>query len=521
MPKQRFGRLTAIISTIAMLFAVASCAQTDTRTTITVWAWEPSMQAVIDGFEAENPDVHVIWKNTSGYNNLNDAIQDGYGMPDVAQLEYFALRQYAVSSQLRDISDKAAGYDDFYTPGTWSSVQLNNRVYGLPMDSGPMAFFYNDDVFRQAGVDASKIRTWNDFYEAAKKLKEIGVYIAADSGDASFYSAMIWLAGGRPYQVSNDGLNVTVNLTGDEGTQNFTAFWQKMIDEGLINTNLTTWSDDWKQALGEGSIASVFSGAWMPSLLLSDVPGSAGLWRVGKMPTSDGVATNAENGGSALTVLQTSRKPEASYRFIEYACHEAAGIQARVDGGAFPADNNTLNSEEFLSKTTVTDARGIEIPYFGGQRFNEVLSEAAEDVSTGYQYLPFEVYARNDFKNTVAKAYDWSTQMLKLNESLESVESRLQIFEQIKAAKKASAAADTAQSSNGENSSDSSAADSSDAVFDDETIETTIADLRDRRSDLKQRVKDMKAEEVSLKDGLASWQRDLKEYGGNQGFVIQ
>ena len=36
-----------------------------------------------------------------------------------------------------------------------------------------------------------------NYYEAAKKLKEIGVYIAADSGDGSFYDAMVWLAGGQ------------------------------------------------------------------------------------------------------------------------------------------------------------------------------------------------------------------------------------------------------------------------------------------------------------------------------------
>ena len=67
----------------------------------------------------------------------------------------------------------------------------------------------------------------------------------------------------------------------------------------------------------------------------------------------------------------------------------------------FPADYATLNSADFLDKTTITNDRGIEIPYFGGQKFNRVLSEAAEDVSVGYQYLPFEVYARSDFKSTV------------------------------------------------------------------------------------------------------------------------
>lgn len=52
-----------------------------------------------------------------------------------------------------------------------------------------MGFFYNEDVFQQAGVDATQIKTWNDYYEAAKKLKQIGAYIAADSGDGSFYDA--------------------------------------------------------------------------------------------------------------------------------------------------------------------------------------------------------------------------------------------------------------------------------------------------------------------------------------------
>ncbi len=52
-----------------------------------------------------------------------------------------------------------------------------------------------------------------------------------------------------------------------------------------------------KAEVGTGTIASVFSGAWMPSLLLSNVPGAAGLWRVAPMPTYGGQPANAENGG--------------------------------------------------------------------------------------------------------------------------------------------------------------------------------------------------------------------------------
>ena len=402
-------RISALLTICAMTLAVASCGQPDTRTVITVWSWEPSMTTLIADFEKANPDVRVKLNNISGYGHLNNAIQDGYGTPDVVQLEYYALPQYAVSGQLMDLTGRVGSYSSFFTPGTWASVQLAQRAYALPMDSGPMAFFYNDDAFRQAGVDATKITTWDDYYEAAKKLKNIGVYIAADAGDASFYNAMIWLAGGRPFHTSSDGKTVTVDLKGDAGTRTFTEFWQRMIDEGLVNTHLKVWSEDWKRALGDGSVASVFAGAWMPSLLLADVPGTSGLWRVTRMPTQDGTVTNAENGGSALGVLHTTRKPEAAFRFVDYVCHNKSGIRTRVDGGAFPADNDTLKSDDFLNMTSLTDSDGKAHEYFGGQKFNEELAKAAANVSTGYKFLPFEVYARGKFGDYAGDAYTGKT----------------------------------------------------------------------------------------------------------------
>ena len=457
-------RMVAAVCAAGVMVAVAGCGEHDNRTQISVWSWEPSMAALIADFEARNPDIHVTQIGTADYSKLNSAIQDGYGTPDVVQLEYFALPQYAVSGQLRDLTSRTTNYGSFYTPGSWSSVQLDGRVYGVPMDSGPMAFFYNQDVFEQAGVDAAKIRTWDDYYRAAKKLKENGVYIAADDGDASFYNAMIWLAGGRPYNTSHDGKEVSITLNTDTGTQEFTRFWQQMIDEDLVNTRLDTWSDDWKQALGSGTVASLFAGAWMPSLLLADVPGTAGLWRVAQMPTAHGNLTNAENGGSALGVLSSSRRPEASWRFIEYVCHETAGIMTRVDGGAFPADNATLNSANFLNKTTVRDARGIEVPYFGGQKFNTVLAQAASHFSTGYQYLPFEVYARSDFRATVGAAYTW--------------------------------------------------------VNDEHTYYDAVRREREgliQRNDMPQ----SPGPQVTLREGIERWQSDLKEYGANQGFTMR
>lgn len=440
---------------------LSGCAQDDGRTHITVWSWEPSMQLLVDRFERLNPDVDVTLVEQSDYDLLNQAIQDGYGMPDVAQVEYYALPQYAVSGQLRDITDDTVGYGSFYTPGSWSSVRLDGRTFGVPLDSGPMAFFYNDELFREAGVDASQIRTWDDYYRAARKLKDIGVCITSDSGEASFYNSMIWLSGGTPYHTSRDGKEVSITLDTDTGTREFTQFWQRMLDEGLVDTTVSTRSQSWRQAVGDGRIASMFAGAWMASVLMAEVPGGAGLWRVAQMPTKYGNYANAENGGSALGVLSSSRKPQAAMRFVDFVCHDVDSIELRVAHGAFPADNATLDSAAFRDRTTVADGRGIDIAYFGGQRYNEVFTEAASHVGTGYHYLPFDVYAQADFHATVGAAYQW--------------------------------------------------------VRDEADYAHDLQLYREGRED---RMPEAPFPMVTLHDGILAWQADLKEYGTNQGFTV-
>ena len=290
-------------------------------------------------------------------------------------------------------------------------MSINDGVYALPMDSGPMAWFYNKDVFDKAGVDPTQVRTWDDFYEAAKKIRAVDSYITSDSGDAGFFDSMTWLAGATPFETSKDGETVTINLTGDKNVKTFTDFWQKMIDEDLIDTKTVGWTDDWNKGLDDGSIASLLTGAWMPYNLLSGAPNGDGKWRIAQMPTADGSETNSENGGSSLVIVKSDDKAKvaAAYKFMEYACHDAEGIKTRVDGGAFPADNDTLKSNDFLNMTSLTDSDGKAHEYFGGQKFNEELAKAAANVSTGYKFLPFEVYARGKFGDYAGDAYTGKT----------------------------------------------------------------------------------------------------------------
>ncbi|WP_298461147.1 sugar ABC transporter substrate-binding protein [uncultured Cellulomonas sp.] len=364
---------------------------------ITVWAWEPTLEAVVEDFEAEYPNVDVELANVGTgndqYTALQNAIAAGDGVPDVAQVEYYALPQFAIGESLADIGPLgAAELDGTFTPGPWSAVQQADGIYGLPMDSGPMALFYNEEVFTNLGLEVPT--TWDEYLEAARAIHaaDPNAYIANDTGDAGFVTSMIWQAGGQPYAV--DGTDVTIDFT-DEGTAKFAETWQTLLDEDLL-APIGSWSDEWYQGLGNGTIATLTIGAWMPANLESGVEAGAGKWRVAPMPQWEaGANATAENGGSALAVTEASPNKELAYAFVEYA-NAGDGVQTRVDGGAFPATVAELESEQFVNK---------EFEYFGGQKVNEVLAESATNVVEGWQYLPFQVYANSVFNDTVGQAY--------------------------------------------------------------------------------------------------------------------
>ncbi|WP_344976022.1 ABC transporter substrate-binding protein [Salinactinospora qingdaonensis] len=364
---------------------------------LTVWAWEPTLEQAVEDFEAAHPEVDVelvnAGTNTDQYTALQNAIQAGSGVPDVAQIEYYALGQFAVGESIADLSSLGAGdLDGTFSPGPWNSVQLDGGIYGLPMDSGPMAMFYNKDVFDTHDVEVPS--TWDEYVAAARALHEADpeIYIANDTGDAGLTTSLIWQAGGRPYTV--DGTDVTIDFT-DEGSTTFAQTWQELLDDDLL-APIGSWSDEWYQGLGDGTIATLTLGAWMPANFASGVPDGAGSWRVAPLPQwEEGQNASAENGGSSLAIPEASGYKELAYAFVEYVT-AGEGADTRVDNGAFPATTAHLESEEFLS---------TEFDYFGGQQANKIFAESAENVVEGWSYLPYQVYANSIFNDTAGQAY--------------------------------------------------------------------------------------------------------------------
>ncbi|MGO1172853.1 MAG: ABC transporter substrate-binding protein [Actinomycetaceae bacterium] len=365
-----------------------------------LWGWGNALEPMVEGFMEEYPEVDIELVNVGTgidhYTAVENAIAAGSGIPDVIVMEYLAVPQFALNGTLADLSGYGAEeYSDTFTPGTWGAVQFDGGIYSLPMSSGPTALFYNQAVFDEHGIEVPE--TWDEYLEAARSLHEADpdVYIANDTGSANLMLGMLWQQGYQPFEV--DGENVSINLEGPE-VDNYTGLWQQLLDEDLV-APISNWSDEWYQGLSDGSIATLVSGAWMPANFESGVEAGAGDWRVAPLPQwEEGASSSAEDGGSALGVVEASENRDLAYAFVEWAT-TGDGVDARLHD-TFPSTLEHIESEEFLA---------LESEYFGGQRINEVFAESATTVPEGWSFLPYQVYANSVLNDHIGSAYTSDT----------------------------------------------------------------------------------------------------------------
>ena len=138
---------------------------------VTLWAWYPNSEAVVDNFNEEHDDVQVCWTNAGAggdaYDKFQTAISAGSGAPDVMMVEADRIAVFQAQDALVDLTD--LGYEDVkgnFSEGAWKDVSVGDSVYGAPIDGGPMGMIYRTDVFEQYGITPPT--TWEELEATAQ-----------------------------------------------------------------------------------------------------------------------------------------------------------------------------------------------------------------------------------------------------------------------------------------------------------------------------------------------------------------
>ncbi|NYF18328.1 multiple sugar transport system substrate-binding protein [Microbacterium sp. AK009] len=361
----------------------ASCEPAGEDVTLTFTSWIPGIEDAVAMWNEENPDIQVEVQtgpsgNAGTYQNFFNQLEAG-NAPDLGQIEYDALPNFRVQDGLVDLGacEDVLAAEDQFLDWTWGQVTLGteDEVYGIPQDQGPMALFYRSDLFEQNGIEVPT--TWEEYREAAVKVREAGGYITNFSdSDINQFAGFVWQAGGQWFE--NDGDAWTVNLTGEESTT-VADYWQDLIENDLVST-YPAWTDEWNNAYNSGEVWTWNSAVWGANSILSGAPDTSGNWSVALAPQWNAGDQKAGNwGGSSIAVFNgTDHLYEAAKFALWLNTSEEALTSLNETAQIYPA--TTAGLELPVLK------EGVE--FYGGQAIYDVFAEAATQVDPNFTWGP-------------------------------------------------------------------------------------------------------------------------------------
>jgi len=359
---------------------------------VTMWAWYPNMEEVVDNFNNAHDDVQVCWNNAGAggeeYDKFQTAVSAGSGAPDVVMLEGDRIPTYVAQGALVDLRD--LGYEEVkgnFSEGAWKDVSVGEGVYGAPVDGGPMGMIYRKDVFEAYGVTPPT--TWVEFEAAAQKVKDAGgpFFASFPANQPAYVTALMYQNGAEPfeYDPANEG-EITINLNSAE-IKEVLEYWAGLVEKGLVGTQ-DQFTPEYIAGVINGDYATYLSAAWAPGYLQGAGVGEgadAKVWATAPMPQWDAAKPVSINwGGSAFSVTTQAKDKELAAKVAFGVYADAASLDAGWKNQViFPLNLSVLKSDEFLN---------YEVPFFDGQQANKEVYVPAADAYTGMVYTPLGQY---------------------------------------------------------------------------------------------------------------------------------
>ncbi|MEJ2855516.1 MULTISPECIES: ABC transporter substrate-binding protein [unclassified Saccharothrix] len=338
-----------------------------------LWGWAPAYDKITAEWNAAHPEAKVTFKKVpsgakGGYTQISDAITAGKG-PCLAQIEYNVIPSMLVKKAVTDITEYASADMAKFAPSAVSAASVGGRIYGVPVDIGPMVLFYRADLFAKYGITTPPA-TWDEYRADAEKVHaaDPSVKFGTTLGDGNGLAAFSLQTGQSWYSTSGDTWTVSID---NPGTRKVAAYWQDLKDKDLLLVGGNAWDPQFNKAAEADKVLSFVNAAWASGGVKDDLKGQAGKWAVAPMPTwSPGDGKSASNGGSATSVMAGCANPREATQFATFLATDPKAVTIAVEGGLYPA--SIAGQEHPLL------AAGD--PYFGGQKIGEVFKTSAAQV---------------------------------------------------------------------------------------------------------------------------------------------
>ncbi len=364
---------------------------------LTFWSWVTGIDKSVALWNSTHPNIHVTLQNVGAgpveYDKLYTAIKAN-NEPDLAQVEFQLLPSFETTGSLVDMSKYGANdVKSQFVPWTWNQVSLDNAVYAIPQDSGPMALYYREDIFKKYNIPVPT--TWAQYADDAAKLHaaDSKVYITDfPPKEPGWFTGLVWQAGGQLFTINGQSWKVSIN---NSQAQQVASYWQDLVSKKLVKTD-PDFSNGWYHDLQTGGVATWVSAVWGAGTLSSNAPQTSGKWRVAPMPQwQSGQTVYGNWGGSTTVAFKSSKHPKEASEFAVWLNTNQQSLDDMIKGNnIYPAYQPALSSPLVNGPNT----------FFGGQNIGQMFSDASAHVNVNFQWGPTIEQVYNDIGDNFANA---------------------------------------------------------------------------------------------------------------------
>jgi raffinose/stachyose/melibiose transport system substrate-binding protein len=324
-------------------------------------------------YEAEHKGVNVNFKYIQGeaYKEKLPTMLQSEGRPDIV----YSWGGGVMDAQnqagfLKDITAEAAPFEENLAQTAVNAFKVGGKTVGVPFDTGLVAFYYNKDLFKKAGVNADAIKTWDDFLGAVKALKAAGITPIINGGGDKwpmhfYYSYLIMRIGGE-----NALADAKAGKNGGFKNSAFVEAGKRLRELAALEPfqpgYLATKYGEAAGMFGDGKGAMELMFELLPAMQgPSSTSGKGlpeddiGIFAFPTIPGGKGKATDTLGGVHGFLV--TKGAPPEAVDFLKFFSQEKYAKEAAASGGYIPIYKGTASAitdplfrqiADILSQTT-------------------------------------------------------------------------------------------------------------------------------------------------------------------------
>jgi multiple sugar transport system substrate-binding protein len=306
------------------------------RVVVTYWEkWadfeKDAMQAVVDDFNRSQGRIYVDYVSVSGIVQKTLVATQAGAPPDIAGLWANEVADLAEKNVIVPLDEYAAGTTvtaERYLPIFWDMVTYQGKIFGVPSTPVVIAFYWNKDLFKAAGLDPETpprtIAELDRFAERLTKTKDGSITQMGFLPSEPMWWPHFWpyLFGGKLWDGGDKIL-----LDSPENIRAFTWVQSYAKNYGVaalqnLSASFGNFASAQDPFMG-GRLAMTVQGVWLANYAAKYAPklnyGAAPLPALNEGDPPKGVADT-----DILAIPNGAKHPREAFEFIRYFSSQQA-----------------------------------------------------------------------------------------------------------------------------------------------------------------------------------------------------